>query len=96
VSLENVSALRDESDGDAIFPYGVMRLEQTPLEVHSRIYYFDLSEGGPRAGAKAPRFEHPLSLTRVTGHVLLDYCTWALAPRSVCSDFEPPGGGCPR
>ena len=94
VRLENVSAKQDPADGDAVFPFGAIRLEQTGLEVHSRLYYFDLSEGGPRSASKAPRFAYPLALTSVSGHIFLDYCSWVLAPRSRCFDMDPPSEGC--
>lgn len=94
VQLENVTAERDAEDGDAVLAFGVIRLAETPLEVHSHLYYFDLGAGGPRDASKAPRFAYPLTLSRVTGHVLLDYCTWSLAPRSPCSDLEPASQSC--
>jgi hypothetical protein len=94
VRLENMPLLADPEDADAVFPFGVMRLEPTVLEIHSRLYYFDLSEGGPRSPSKAPRFRFPLTLASVTGHIFLDYCTWALAPRSRCTDMDPPSDGC--
>jgi hypothetical protein len=72
----------------------VIELEQTALQVHSRLYYFDLSEGGPRAAGKAPVFSYPTELASVTGVVFLDYCTWALGPRDRCLDLSPPSGGC--
>lgn len=87
VRLETVSALQDPEDGDAVFPFGVVRLAETRLEVRSRLYYFDLTEGGPRASAKSPRYEHPRAFASVTGLVLLDYCTWVLAPRDRCVDM---------
>lgn len=86
VRLESVSAVADPDDGDAVFPFGVVRLEQTRLEVRSRLYYFDLSEGGPRASAKAPHYDYPTTFASVTGLVLLDYCNWVLAPRDSCVD----------
>lgn len=94
VQLEAVSALQDADDGDAVFPFGVIRLQQTALEVHSRLYYFDLSEGGPRASAKAPHFSFPAAFQRLRGVVFLDYCTWVLAPRERCQDLSPPSEGC--
>jgi hypothetical protein len=86
VRLESVSALQDADDGDAVFPFGVVRLAETQLELHSHLYYFDLSEGGPRASAKAPRYGYPTAFPSVTGLVMLDYCTWVLAPRDRCAD----------
>ena len=94
VQLEAVSALQDTDDGDAVFPFGVIRLQQTALEVHSRLYYFDLSEGGPRASVKAPHFRFPTAFQRLRGVVFLDYCTWVLAPRERCQDLSPSSEGC--
>jgi hypothetical protein len=92
--LEDVSALEDTSDGDAVFPFGVVRLEQTALEVHSRLYYFDLSEGGPRAAVKAPHYRYPTLFQSITGVLYLDYCSWVLAPRDRCVDLSPSSVGC--
>lgn len=95
VRLDRVSAVQDADDGDAVFPFGVVRLEQTALEVHSRLFYFDLSGGGPRDAGKAPRYRFPTAFGGVTGVVFLDYCTWVLAPRDRCADLSPPSDGCP-
>jgi hypothetical protein len=75
-----------------VFPFGVVRLAETKLEVRSRLYYFDLSEGGPRATAKSPRYGYPTTFASVTGLVLLDYCTWVLAPRDRCVDASASSG----
>ncbi len=93
VRLESVSAVADPEDGDAVFPFGVVKLEQTRLELRSRLYYFDLREGGPRANAKAPHYDYPTTFASVTGLVLLDYCNWVLAPRDSCVD-APSGRTC--
>ena len=94
VRLDDVSALQDSDDGDAVFPFGVIRLQQTALEVHSRLYYFDLSGSGPRDAAKAPHYSFPSAFRSVTGVVFLDYCTWVLAPRDRCTDLSPSSEGC--
>ncbi len=94
VRLEGVSAERDADDGDAVFPFGVVRLQEGPLEVHSRLYYFDLSEGGPRAPQKAPHYDYPTRFESLTGVVFLDYCSWVLAPRDRCRDSSPASVGC--
>lgn len=93
VRLEGVSARQDE-DGDAVFPFGAVRLAETSLEVHSRLYYFDLSQGGPRAASKGPRYPYPTAFGSVTGLVFLDYCSWVLAPRDRCVDLAPASEGC--
>ncbi len=94
VTLDGASALQDVDDGDAVFPFGVIRLEQTALEVHSRLYYFDLSEGGPRDASKAPHYRYPTAFQTLSGVVFLDYCTWVLAPRDRCRDLAPASDGC--
>ena len=68
--------------------------QQAALEVHSRLYYFDLSEGGPRDSGKAPHYGFPTAFQRLTGIVFLDYCTWVLAPRDRCADLAPASDGC--
>lgn len=93
VRLDGVSARPDE-DGDAVFPFGVVQLAESALEVHSRLYYFDLNEGGPRSASKAPRYPYPTAFESVTGVVFLDYCSWVLAPRDRCTDLAPASGGC--
>jgi len=95
VRLEDVAAMQDNDDGDAVFPFGVIRLEQTSLEVHSRLYYFDLNEGGPRSSVKAPHYDYPTAFRDIVGIVFLDYCSWVLAPRDRCSDLDPASAGCP-
>ena len=94
VRVEAASAMQDADDGDAVFPFGVLRLVETALEVHSRLYYFDLSEGGPRASVKAPRYGYPTAFRSITGIVFLDYCSWVLAPRDRCADLSPSSDGC--
>jgi len=94
VRLEAASAVQDTDDGDAVFPFGVVRLAETSLEVHSRLYYFDLTEGGPRASVKAPHYGYPTTFRSITGIVFLDYCSWVLAPRDRCGDLAPPSEGC--
>jgi hypothetical protein len=96
IALDDVSALQDADDGDAVLPFGVVRLAETPLEVHSRLYYFDLSEGGPRSAAKALRLGYPWRFERVTGLLFLDYCSWVLAPRDRCADLSPASVDCAR
>jgi hypothetical protein len=93
VRLENVSAVQDPEDGDAVFPFGVVHLAETRLELRSRLYYFDLSEGGPKSSQKSPRYAFPTQFPSVTGILLLDYCDWVLAPRDRCAD-APGGDGC--
>jgi hypothetical protein len=93
IRLDDVAARPDE-DGDAVFPFGAIRLVETALEVRSRLYYFDLSEGGPRSPSKAPRYAYPTVFERVSGVVFLDYCSWVLAPRQRCSDLAPASVGC--
>lgn len=94
VELTSVSVREDPDDGDGVFPFGVVRLAETALELHSRIYYYDLAGGGPREPLKAPSFVFPTHFERARGIVFLDYCTWALGPRDRCHDLSPASGGC--
>jgi hypothetical protein len=93
VRLESVSAVVDPEDGDGVFPFGIVKLAETRLEVSSRLYFFDLTEGGPRATVKSPHYEFPTSFASVTGVLMLDYCRWVLAPRDRCVD-APSGRAC--
>jgi hypothetical protein len=95
VRLEAVNALPNESGNGAVRPYGVVALAETELEVHADIEYGDLSGAGPRDSSKGLDFPYPTAFRSVTGLVLLDYCDYALAPRSRCRDFDPPSLGCP-
>jgi hypothetical protein len=94
VELASVSVRQDPDDGDGVFPFGVVRLAETALELHSRIYYYDLAGGGPRAPAKAPAFAFPTEFESARGIVFLDYCTWALGPRDRCLDLSSASGEC--
>ncbi|HEX6765660.1 MAG TPA: hypothetical protein VF103_09290 [Polyangiaceae bacterium] len=94
VRLEHVSALPNDSGDSAVRPYGVLSLAETALEVHADIEYGDLGEGGPRDPSKSFDFPYPTEFRSITGLVYLDYCTYALAPRKRCSDFDPPSAGC--
>ncbi len=95
VRLDNVSALPNETGNGAVRPYGVVALAETELEVHADIEYGDLSAGGPRDASKSLDVPYPAEFRSVTGLVYLDYCTYALAPRRRCGDFDPPSSGCP-
>jgi hypothetical protein len=95
VRLENVSALPNETGDGAVRPYGVVALAETELEVHADIEYGDLSAGGPRDASKSLDVPFPAEFFSITGLVYLDYCTFALAPRRRCGDFDPPSRGCP-
>lgn len=94
VRLDGVSARQDPEDLDAVFPFGVIELEQSALSLHSRLYYFDLSQGGPRAPGKGAVLSYPARFEHVSGVVFLDYCTWALGPRDPCQDLSPPSQHC--
>jgi hypothetical protein len=95
VRLANVSALPNETGDGAVRPYGVLALAETELEVHADIEYGDLSAGGPRDASKSLDISFPAEFRSITGLVYLDYCTFALAPRRRCGDFDPPTSACP-
>jgi hypothetical protein len=95
VRLEDVSALPNDAGDGAVRPYGVIALAETELEVHGDIEFGDLSAGGPRDTEKGLDFPYPIEFRSVTGLVYLDYCTYSLAPRRRCEDFDPKSLGCP-
>jgi hypothetical protein len=95
VELENLDALPVDGAPGAVDPYGVVRFEQTKLELHSKIPYLDLSAGGPRQPGKALALPFPTHFERVAGVLALDYCTWSLQIRDRCLDLSPQSRGCP-
>jgi hypothetical protein len=95
VRLEDVNALPNDSGEGAVRAYGVMALAETNFEVHGDLEYADLTEGGPRDASKGFAFDYPTSFRSITGLVYLDYCTYSLAPRRRCEDFDPKSLGCP-
>ena len=95
VRIESVSALPNDDGDGAVRPYGVIALAETGLEVHADIEYGDLSARGPRDPSKGLEFPYPTTFRSITGLVYLDYCTYSLAPRSRCLDFDPSSSGCP-
>jgi hypothetical protein len=95
VRLEHVSALPAEDGSGSVGPYGVIALRETALEIHNDLEYGDLSLDGPGDARKSLVFPYPTAFASVTGLVYLDYCTWALAPRSRCEDLVPPSDNCP-
>jgi len=94
VRLEGVTALRPEDGVGSVGPYGVIRFAETTLELHNDLEYGDLTLGGPGDPEKSLGFAYPTRFASVTGLAYLDYCTWALTPRSRCADLEPPSDGC--
>jgi hypothetical protein len=94
VQIGPVTASLDEGGGSVVDRFGVVRLSETALEVHTDIEYGDLSGQGPRDAAKTSHFSVPTQFERIVGLVHLDFCTWSLAPRSRCHDFLPPSEGC--
>lgn len=94
VRLENVSTVRPSEGTGSVGPYGVVRFAETSLELHNDLEYGDLTLGGPGDGAKSLAVAYPATFTTVTGLVYLDYCTWALAPRSRCTDLDPASDNC--
>jgi hypothetical protein len=95
VRLEGVSSIRPDEGAGSVGAYGVVRFAETTLELHNDLEYGDLTLGGPGDGAKSLVFPYPARFDSVTGLVYLDYCTWALAPRSRCGDLDPASDNCP-
>ena len=94
VRLANLHTLRPAEGVGSVGAYGVVRFAETALELHNDLEYGDLTLGGPGDAQKSLSIPYPASFDAVTGLVYLDYCTWAVTPRSRCGDLEPPSEGC--
>lgn len=95
VRVQGLHTLRADDGEGSVAPYGVVRFAETALELHNKLEYGDLTLGGPGDPAKSLAIPYPAAFESVTGFVYLDYCTWALTPRSACTGLEPPTEGCP-
>ena len=95
VRVQGLHTLRADDGEGSVSVYGVVRFAETALELHNKLEYGDLTLGGPGDPAKALAIPYPAAFDAVTGLVTLDYCTWALTPRSACTELEPPTAGCP-
>ena len=88
VRLEGVSGVRAEEGEGVVAPYGVLRFAETRLEVHNDVEYGAVTGGGQSLRS------YPSDFAGVTALVHLDYCSWTLAPRDRCRDFQPPSSNC--
>jgi hypothetical protein len=95
IELDDIDALAVASSTSAVGPYGVIRFQQTKLELHSKVPYADLSAGGPQQSGKSLAFDFPVHFERAEGVLYLDYCTWSLELRDRCADLSPQSRGCP-
>jgi hypothetical protein len=93
VRLTNVD-LRRQADGAWVSSYGRLALDQTALEISGKIFYSDLAEPGVRVSTKSARFTQATHFQSIEGIVMLDYCTWSLAPRNKCADLVPASEDC--
>jgi len=76
VKIENVESA-------SALDFGAFVVKGSRLEVTDLIYY--------RGAATAPTVKAGDTFTSITGLMLLDFCTWSLAP-SKCSDMVPASG----
>jgi hypothetical protein len=95
IELDDLDALAVDGGASAVGPYGVIRFQQTKLELHSKVPYADLSAGGPQQPGKSLAFGFPVHFERAEGVLYLDYCTWSLELRDRCADLSPQSRGCP-
>jgi len=94
VRLRGVSG-RPADAGTIVGRYGVVRLNETALEVHDELYFNDLGGSGPGGSGKQPVFGTNTTFSRIDGILHLDFCRWSLHPRNKCSDLDPHSGDCP-
>jgi len=95
VQLQDLSTLRPDEGTGSVGPYGVVQFAETALELHNDLEYGDLGAGGPGDPDKSLVLPYPTTFSSITGLVYLDYCSWALTPRSRCADLVPPADDCP-
>jgi hypothetical protein len=93
VRLSGVSG-RPADAGTIVGRYGVIRLNETALEVHDELYFNDLAGSGPGGSGKQPVFGTNTEFLRIDGILHLDFCRWSLHPRSKCSDLDPRSADC--
>lgn len=92
IRVENVTAL-PAADGGAVGDYGVITLNEGPIEVSDKVYYRAYLKSQNYCHA-APVFASTLSFNAVEGFSYLDYCTWRIAPNDKCADFDPSSEDC--
>jgi hypothetical protein len=93
VRMQNLDAVQPDG-GNVVQKYGVIQFSQTKLEAHDKLFYYDLTGGGPKAQGKGWTYSGAVHFNRVDGVVYLDYCTWSLDPRNKCTDVDPPSDDC--
>jgi hypothetical protein len=94
VELDDLDALAIAGSSNVVNAYGVVRFQETKLELHSKIPYADLSSGGPHQPGKSLDFSYPTHFERAAGVLFLDYCTWSLDVCDRCRDLAPQSRGC--
>jgi hypothetical protein len=94
VELDDLDALPVASSSNVVNAFGVIRFQETKLELHSKIPYADLSSGGPHQPGKSLDFSYPTHFERAAGVLFLDYCTWSLDVCDRCRDLAPQSRGC--
>lgn len=94
VELGELNALPVAGSASVVDAYGVIRFQETALELHTKVPYGDLTAGGPRQSGKSLAFAYPMHFERVAGVLFLDYCTWALEVCDRCADLSPQSRGC--
>lgn len=87
VRVKRVKAKTATTPGDTTF--GTFTLDPSGLSVTDTVYF--------RGPSTAPTVTVGQSFTTIVGESYLDFCSWTLAPRSMCDLSPPPGdaGVCP-
>ncbi len=93
VSLQGVTGAAADGGG-VVGQYGAIKFTETNLEAHDKLYYYDLSGGGPKGSGKGWVYANATSFSNMTGIIYHDYCTWSLNPRDKCNDVTPPSDDC--
>ncbi len=92
VEMTNVSAQAVDGGG-AVGAFGVIKLNETKLEAHDKIMYYDAKD--PKNPSNAWVYATAPTFNRIDGLIYLDFCTWSLNPRDKCTDLDPKSDDCP-
>lgn len=77
-------------------PFCQMFMEGNNLLVTAKLFYQGSVPNLMDMCLSCPVYSSPaVTFTRIDGFLLLDFCTWALAPTDRCQHFLPPSDDCP-
>jgi hypothetical protein len=92
IRVEDVTATPGP-EGGAVGDFGVIKLEDSGLEVGDKIYYRGYLKNDTICH-EGPHFDQTLKFTAIEGISYLSFCTWGIQPNDKCADFAPSSEDC--